>query len=368
MRFAATTLSVFVLFGLSTVAGAETLKVPGDHATIQAAVDAANDGDTISIKRGTYPENVVIDGTRAGENNLTIRGAGKPTINPGGVGIGLQIVNATGITVTGIQVTAAGDDGINVLDSTNITLSKITCSDNGDSGVEIGGSDNVTVEKGKFDDNGDDGVHFSSDSGAYPTNCTVEKCKMSGGASGISGGGSGHRLIKNTMKETNADSVSSDEDSSGWMLDRNKVISSRDDGYDLHGSNHTCTRNVSKKVADDGLEIDGTGHSVTGDRHIKPSDDGVNLSSNASGVTVTGVKVTGAGEDSFDIDGSGHVLDGCVSIRCKDNGFQNEDPGNTFRNCKAKNSRVFDFADSQEEGVTTLINNKFAPSKVVFDD
>ena len=82
MRLNSLILALLVLGGVSTVAEAETLKVPGDYATIQAAVDAASDGDTISVKRGTYGENVVIDGSRPGENNLTLRGQGKPIINP----------------------------------------------------------------------------------------------------------------------------------------------------------------------------------------------------------------------------------------------------------------------------------------------
>jgi parallel beta-helix repeat protein len=38
-----------------------TLHVPGDYSTIQAAINASIDGDTISIGSGTYNENIVID-------------------------------------------------------------------------------------------------------------------------------------------------------------------------------------------------------------------------------------------------------------------------------------------------------------------
>jgi nitrous oxidase accessory protein NosD len=38
-----------------------TINVPGDYSTIQAAIDAAINGDTISVNSGTYNENIVIN-------------------------------------------------------------------------------------------------------------------------------------------------------------------------------------------------------------------------------------------------------------------------------------------------------------------
>ncbi len=50
---------------------AATWNVPGDFATIQAAVTGATSGDIIMVGAGTYPEAILIDG-----KNLTITGAG----------------------------------------------------------------------------------------------------------------------------------------------------------------------------------------------------------------------------------------------------------------------------------------------------
>ena len=58
---------------------AATLSVPGGYATIQAAIDAADPGDTISVAAGTYNEQVTIN------KNVSIIGAGSDqTIITGG--------------------------------------------------------------------------------------------------------------------------------------------------------------------------------------------------------------------------------------------------------------------------------------------
>ena len=59
-----------VAMALPAAAGARTIKVSeGD--SIQAAIDAADPGDTIKIKPGTYAENVWVN-----KNDITIKGSG----------------------------------------------------------------------------------------------------------------------------------------------------------------------------------------------------------------------------------------------------------------------------------------------------
>ena len=69
---------------LALPAAAETLTVPQQFETIQAAIDAAEDGDVIEIRKGKYAEVPAIDG----KGDLTFRAVGKVTLDLGDAPLG----------------------------------------------------------------------------------------------------------------------------------------------------------------------------------------------------------------------------------------------------------------------------------------
>ncbi|MGA3114732.1 MAG: IPT/TIG domain-containing protein [Syntrophobacteraceae bacterium] len=75
-----------VILGSAFGANAATINVPDDYATIQAAIDAANDGDTVLVAPGTYVECIEILGkgitvaSIAGPEVTIIDGGGKGTV------------------------------------------------------------------------------------------------------------------------------------------------------------------------------------------------------------------------------------------------------------------------------------------------
>ncbi|MFH1681448.1 MAG: right-handed parallel beta-helix repeat-containing protein [Candidatus Eisenbacteria bacterium] len=94
--------AALVVFGLCAWIGdvrAAVINVPADHATIQAAINAAAPGDTIRVAAGTYNEdpNVTV-------SDLLLEGADKTTtIIRVTTASGMQ-VNAGGLTMTGFTV------------------------------------------------------------------------------------------------------------------------------------------------------------------------------------------------------------------------------------------------------------------------
>jgi hypothetical protein len=78
-------------FGWASVAEAADIHVPADHATIQAAINASVDGDTVIVAPGTYSELVRLNGKA-----ITLRsesGAGKTIIDGGALGTTMKFVN-----------------------------------------------------------------------------------------------------------------------------------------------------------------------------------------------------------------------------------------------------------------------------------
>lgn len=68
-------LSLVVLPSATVKAQSKTIVVPNDYTTIQSAIDHANNGDTVFVKKGYYPETLVVNKSISviGEDrNLTI--------------------------------------------------------------------------------------------------------------------------------------------------------------------------------------------------------------------------------------------------------------------------------------------------------
>ena len=83
-------LSLLALVALAPAAFAATRSVPSQYSTVQAAVNAAASGDTISIANGTYTEAVNIPSTKTG---LKLVGASQ-------TGVVLRVTTASQIALT----------------------------------------------------------------------------------------------------------------------------------------------------------------------------------------------------------------------------------------------------------------------------
>jgi len=164
------------------------------YATIQAAVEAAEDGEVVEVGSGTYNENVVVD------KSITLRGVntgeGVPVVNAQADGSAVTL-QADGIVLEGLYITNAGPwpkAGIEVVSddnlitgcdiwnckywgiylkggSTNNTVSECISSNNGNDGVMVYKSPGNLFKENTVGNNGDNGIQIlESDNNVIDSN------------------------------------------------------------------------------------------------------------------------------------------------------------------------------------------------------
>lgn len=86
----------------------ETLRVPIDHPTIQAAIDAAGPSDTILVGPGEYHESLVV----RQRNGLTIQGSGALQTTVRSDETVLRVVQSADVHIEGIRFETTADQAI----------------------------------------------------------------------------------------------------------------------------------------------------------------------------------------------------------------------------------------------------------------
>jgi parallel beta-helix repeat protein len=164
--------TILFLAAFTAIGSAATIYVPDDYGTIQAAVEAVNEGDTIIVRDGIYTENVDVRYLK--NNHLTIRSENGPdsTIvlaedpDDDVFFVGQDYVNISGFTVTGA---GAHYSGI-YLRGDYCTISNNNASNNGFAGIYVSYSTNNTISGNTANSNSHDGIILQNSSNSTITN------------------------------------------------------------------------------------------------------------------------------------------------------------------------------------------------------
>jgi parallel beta-helix repeat protein len=157
-------LGIFLILALISGIGsaAEIIVQPGN--SIQTAVNNASSGDTITLKAGTYTENLNIT-----KGNLTIRSqSGNPDdtiIKAKRTTKDVLIVQASNVTIRGIKATGSGSSysGIYLYKCSSCVIENSKAMNNG-YGIRLGSSSKCTISKNTAMNNGVYGIYLGSSS------------------------------------------------------------------------------------------------------------------------------------------------------------------------------------------------------------
>jgi parallel beta-helix repeat protein len=97
--------SVGLIAAAPAPVAAATRAVPGTYATIQAAINAATNGDIITVAAGTYNENVIVN------KSVSLRGASSATVTVNSTSPGATVFNVTvnSVNISGFTVSCLGN-------------------------------------------------------------------------------------------------------------------------------------------------------------------------------------------------------------------------------------------------------------------
>ena len=277
--------AILFLCAFISSASASTLYVPDDHSTIQAAVDAASDGDTIIVRDGTYVENVDVNKsvTIKSENGAEVTIIQAANLSDSVLEVFSDYVNINGFMVKGAggmyyfagiylfnaDHCAVSDNiimlnkyniGINLDSSSNNTLANNTASNNSNGimlrsssnnvitdniasnnyiGINLDSSSNNTLTNNIASNNDITGIHLESSSYNAITNNTAS----SNGRDGIFLESSSYNAITNNTASSNYAAIYL-YSSSNNMLTGN-IVSNNANGVDLrYSSNNTIFLNT----------------------------------------------------------------------------------------------------------------------------
>ncbi|HEX5009229.1 MAG TPA: right-handed parallel beta-helix repeat-containing protein [Planctomycetota bacterium] len=200
------TLSIAALLLVAAPLRADTLKVPAEFDTIQAAVDVAGLGDVVLVSKGVYDENVVV-----ATSGITLKGKGA-SINGRYQGNCIT-VNASDVSIEGFTLVNGGGappvDGENtgglLYTGTGADISKLTVNACEDFAIFVNGTG--TVDGCKVDTCLGDGITITTDNPTNSTVSVISKNTVTHCQDGIVADEGPFSIEKNTCTENNGDGL-----------------------------------------------------------------------------------------------------------------------------------------------------------------
>ncbi len=341
---------------LSADAIGAKLKVPGQFASIQAAVDAANPGDIVEIDEGTYFESIEI----INKTDLTIRGDGKVILDGSDANVDLIYVETSDTVRIEDLVLRNADRAVHAFWSLKVIAEDLRVKDMDLTAFWFEACANGRVVDSKITDVGGNGVAISQSIACHVEETVILRAAVNG----VYASGTQHSVTDCEIVDAGSYGVRLGEPgtpaTAALVLD-NEIENSGNDGI--------LVGNLS------------TGCSILENTIKNAGDDGINVASASTAHLIDGNSVRGAATDGLELDGEDMVVSrnkvkksGLVGIRIEDeadsglyhanvvkksalDGIVLFGSTNSLHKNKAKNNGGLDLNDQMAPGVNVYSGN-----------
>lgn len=393
-------------------AAADVLRVPKDHATIQAAVDAAGAGDEVLVTGGSHAERVLLhqksqltlrmtggarlDGKSAAEVGVSVvgcvgielsgvrvrRSAGDALAVEGSAGVrvvdaDLRQIGSDGVTVTlcqdvelvGLRLAAIGGSGVQAAGAVRLLVEDVVARDLGGSGLVLGQPGlpvvDVAVRENRIDRAAGDGLVLLASDGVVAGN-HVRRVEGHGLVTAPFAGSSGLQIEDNVVARVDGIGLAIGGREHG--LARNDVLRSGLGGLVLAGAGHHVEDGRIVRAGFDGVLLVGVPPADGGEpgQHVlerilvkRAQRDGIVLGGNAPANRLQANVVLRPAADGYQVESTANDVLENVCRGAGLNGFEMHEGGNTVRFNEATGSAAFDLQDLAGEAGNLYVENVF---------
>jgi parallel beta-helix repeat protein len=248
-----------------------------DFTSIQAAVNAASDGDTIEVASGAYVENVDV------YKWLTLIGAGADVVTVQAASSNDHVFDVTAdrVNITGFKVTGATGDGkAGIYVGSGIAHSNISNSaaSNNYYGIYLDRSSNNILTENTPSKNSMHGIRLAYSSGNVLRNNIVSS---DNGCAILLYASVDNRLINNDVSNS-FQGIFMYTSSNDNVVSGNTASGNRQGGIYLEGNNNTITGNIASNNDDFGIALESSSNNtlyhnnLDGNTNNNAYDDGAN--------------------------------------------------------------------------------------------
>jgi parallel beta-helix repeat protein len=276
-------LSLFSMARFDFAYSSETIVVPTDFPTIQAAINNASVGDTVFVFNGTYLENVVVNKTIMligedrettivdGEGNTFALDVASDNVSVGGFTIRnsgprvVQVLNVDYCNLTGNVVTD-GAVGVYLLNAEGSYISSNTVSNN-QIGIHFESCDNSTLKNNNVTVNQDAGVHI-----AYSSNIVASSNFLAGNTNqGLCLNHSSESTVRENLVTDNGSGIHLHYSSDNTIVENN-ITGSSEGGLALYYSTGNVVNGNNINHNGFGMKLVYSGGNTLRDNHMTSND------------------------------------------------------------------------------------------------